>query len=149
MAKYGMNRVTLIGNLGRDPEVRYLDQGFALAKLRLACTENVRDLDGNYTDRTEWLNVTLWRKQAEFAGKFLRKGSSVCIEGRLVNRSWTTAEGESRSRLEVEGQKLILLDKPADSFAADVPDSDQSLDLSPPSLQPLPGEESEPDDLPF
>ena len=93
MAKYGLNQVTLIGNLGRDPELKYLDQGIALANLWIACTDRVRDKAGNYTDRTEWVSVNLWRGQAEIAGKYCRKGSTVCIEGRLVTRSWETPPG--------------------------------------------------------
>ena len=110
MAKYGLNQVTLIGNLGKDPELKYLDQGIAVANLRIACTESYRDRNGNNVDRTEWVSVNLWRGQAEIAGKYLRKGSTVCIEGRLSTRSWETPQGEKRSITEVEGRKLILLD---------------------------------------
>ncbi|MEM9718513.1 MAG: single-stranded DNA-binding protein [Bacteroidota bacterium] len=110
MAKYGLNQVTLIGNLGKDPEVKYLDQGVALASLWMACTERFRDKNGNYVDRTEWVSVNLWRAQAEIAGKYCRKGSTVCIEGRLITRSWETPQGEKRSRTEVEGRRIILLD---------------------------------------
>lgn len=111
MGKYGVNKVTIVGNLGKDPEVKYLDQGVALANLRIACTERFRTKDGTYTDRTEWISVTLWRAQAEIAGKYLRKGSSVYIEGRLITRSWETEDGQKRSRTEVEGTRLLLLDK--------------------------------------
>jgi single-strand DNA-binding protein len=139
MAKYGLNRVTLVGNLGKDPEVRHLEQGgIAVATLRMACTERFRDKEGAYSDRTQWVNVTLWRGQAELAGRYLHKGSTVCIEGRLIERTWETPEGEKRSRLEVEGTKLILLDRP--EFPAGDP------------MQPL-QDEHEPDiladDLPF
>ena len=110
MAKYGLNQVTLIGNLGKDPELRYLDQGIALVSLRLACTERFRDKTGNYVDRTEWVSVNLWRSQAEIVAKYCRKGSTICIEGRIISRSWETAEGEKRSRTEVEGRRVVLLD---------------------------------------
>ena len=110
MAKYGLNQVTLIGNLGRDPELKYLDQGVALASLWMACTERSRDKSGNYVDRTEWVSVNLWRGQAEIAAKYCRKGSTIGIEGRLVTRSWETPQGEKRSRTEVEGRRIILLD---------------------------------------
>ncbi len=112
MAKYGLNQVTLIGNLGRDPEIKYLDQGVALANLWLACSERYRDKSGNYQDRTEWVSVNLWRSQAEIVGKYCRKGSTVCIEGRLSTRSWETPQGEKRSKTEVEGTRVILLDPP-------------------------------------
>lgn len=110
MAKYGLNRVSLIGNLGADPELRYLDQGIALATLRMACTERSRDREGNYVDRTEWVEVNLWRSQAEIVGKYCRKGSTIYIEGRIVNRSWETPEGEKRYKTEIQGTKVILLD---------------------------------------
>ncbi|MDP5171774.1 MAG: single-stranded DNA-binding protein [Bacteroidia bacterium] len=110
MAKYGLNQVTLIGNLGKDPELRYLDQGIAATSLWLACTESYRDRNGNNADRTEWISVNLWRSQAEIAAKYCRKGSTVCIEGRLTSRSWETPQGETRRVTEVEGRRIILLD---------------------------------------
>ncbi len=110
MAKYGLNRVTLIGNLGQDPEIRYTDQGVAYTQISLACTEASRDKEGNYIDRTEWVRVTLWRGQADIAAKYLRKGSTVYIDGRLRTSSWETPQGEKRSRTDVEGTRLILLD---------------------------------------
>jgi len=110
MAKYGLNQVTLIGNLGRDPELRYTDKGVAVCSVALACTESYRDVNGNNVDRTNWINVVLWRGQAEILGKYCRKGSTICIEGRISTRSYTTAENETRYVTEVEGRKLVLLD---------------------------------------
>ena len=110
MAKYGLNQVTLIGNLGRDPELKYLDQGIAVANLWMACTDSYRDRNGNNVDRTEWVSVNLWRGQAEIAGKYCRKGSTICIEGRLTSRTWETPQGETRRVTEVEGRRIILLD---------------------------------------
>ncbi|MEL6673430.1 MAG: single-stranded DNA-binding protein [Bacteroidota bacterium] len=110
-----MNRVTLIGNLGRDPELKYLDQGIAVTNLWMACTESYRDKNGNNVDRTEWISVNLWRSQAEIAAKYCRRGSTVCIEGRITSRSWETPQGEKRRVTEVEGRRIILLDsRPAD-----------------------------------
>ncbi len=117
MAKYGLNKVTLIGNLGADPELRYLDQGIALATIRIACTERSRDREGNYVDKTEWVEVNLWRGNAEVVGKYCRKGSTVYIEGRIVNRNWETPEGKKRYKTEVQGNRVILLDsRPATGF---------------------------------
>lgn len=110
MGKYGLNKVELIGNLGQDPEVRYTDKGVMYANISLACTERFRDKEGNYVDRTEWVRVTLWRGQADIASKFLRKGSTVFVEGRLRNSSWETPQGEKRSRIDIEAVKMILLD---------------------------------------
>lgn len=110
MAKYGLNQVTLVGNLGRDPELKYLDQGIAVANLWMACTDSYRDRNGNNVDRTEWISVNLWRGQAEIAGKYCRKGSTICIEGRITSRTWETPQGETRRVTEVEGRRIILLD---------------------------------------
>ena len=163
MAKYGLNKVTLIGNLGRDPELRYLDQGVALATVRMACTERSRDKEGNYVDRTEWITVNLWRSQAEIVHRYCRKGSTICVEGRLRNQSWESPEGEKRSRLDVDGIRVILLDSrpegdPASEAANPVAKSSDSSPSS--SGTPSPGatssqaekpafEEGEEDDLPF
>ena len=152
MAKYGLNQVTLIGNLGRDPEIRYLDQGIAFTNLWIACTESYRDKSGNNVDRTEWVSVNLWRSQAEIAAKYCRKGSTVCIEGRLTTRSWETPQGEKRSRTEVEGRRLVLLDSrphSSEQTAFSSPVS-QTQGKNPPNenvLQPDQGEEL--DELPF
>jgi single-strand DNA-binding protein len=112
MAKYGLNKVSLIGNLGVAPAMSHTDQGVPYTRLRLALTERFRMRDGTYQDRTEWVDVTLWRAQAELAKRHLRKGSAVYIEGRLRNHSWETPQGERRSRLDIEGNRLILLDSP-------------------------------------
>lgn len=159
MAKYGLNRVTLIGNLGQDPEVRYLQTGVAVTSLRVACTEAFRDREGNYQDRTEWISVTLWRKQAEIAGRYLRKGSTVYLEGRIINRSWETETGEKRYKTEVEGTKLILLDPPPSRMNTQAVGQ---MTATPPSKQPPKTEPQTPqvdtseqtnndkfDDLPF
>lgn len=156
MAKYGLNQVTLIGNLGRDPEVKYLDQGVALANLWIACTERSRDKDGNYTDRTEWVSVNLWRSQAEIVGKYCRKGSTICVEGRLSTRSWETPQGEKRSKTEVEGTRVILLDPPPATgmAAASSPVAEYQQKPTPKATvstqeTPANNEEQPDDDLPF
>ena len=156
MAKYGLNQVTLIGNLGRDPEVRYLDQGIALANLWLACTDRYRDKDGNQVDRTEWVSVNLWRGQAEMVGKYCRKGSTICVEGRLTTRTWETPQGEKRSKTEVEGARVILLDPPPAAGMETASAPVAGYQQSPPSPQPpasvpkvATGNEEAPDDLPF
>ncbi len=110
MAKYGLNKVELIGNLGKDPEIKYLDQGIALTTVRIACTERSRTKDGTYIDRTEWISVNLWRSQAEIVAKYCRKGSTIFVEGRIRNQNWETPEGDKRSRMDIDATKVILLD---------------------------------------
>ena len=97
----GVNKVILIGNLGKDPEVRYLDSGIAVANFSLATTENYRNKEGEKVSQTEWHNVVLWRGLAEIAEKYLKKGSSVYIEGRIRNRKWEDKEGNTRYNNEI------------------------------------------------
>ena len=87
MAK-SVNKVILIGNLGKDPEVKYTPQGTAVARLTVATNERFKDKSGEWQDRTEWHNVVLWQRLAEIAGEYLKKGGKVYIEGRLQTRSW-------------------------------------------------------------
>jgi single-strand DNA-binding protein len=88
MAGKSLNKVQLIGNLGKDPEVKYTPQGTPVAKIALATNERFKDKDGNWQDRTEWHNVVLWQRLAEIAGEYLKKGGKVYVEGRLQTRSW-------------------------------------------------------------
>ena len=88
MAGKSLNRVQLIGNLGKDPEVKYTPQGTPVAKLTIATNERFKDKAGEWQDRTEWHNVVLWQRLAEIAGEYLKKGGKVYIEGRLQTRSW-------------------------------------------------------------
>lgn len=127
MAKYGLNRVMLIGNLGMDPELKYLDQGIALTTVRLALTDRVRNREGNYEDRTEWVSVNLWRAQAETVAKYCRKGSTIYVEGKLRMQSWETPQGEKRSRLDIDANKLILLDGRPQSAGTSTPQQTENL----------------------
>ena len=107
----GVNRVMLIGNLGRDPDVQYLEGNIAVAKFPLATTETFKDRAGKLISQTEWHTVVLWRGLAELAQKYLHKGSLVYIEGRLRTRSWEDKEGNKKFATEVVGDNLIMLDK--------------------------------------
>jgi single-strand DNA-binding protein len=162
MAKYGLNKVTLIGNLGQDPEYRQLDNGVSVARINIACTESFPDRStGTSVDKTEWFRVTLWRSQADIAHRYLRKGSSVFIEGRLRNHSWDTPQGEKRYSIEIDAARMILLDRAPEGSGSVPPfPSDPSLASSPASYgfgSPAPGAASAPspspappeDDLPF
>ena len=105
-----VNRVNLIGNLGKDPEVKYTPQGTPVAKLTIATNERFKDKSGEWQDRTEWHNVVLWQRLAEIAGEYLKKGGKVYIEGRLQTHSWDDKNtGQKKYMTEVVGSDLILL----------------------------------------
>ena len=107
----GLNRVTLIGHLGKDPEMQFLEGNVAVAKFSLATAETFKDKTGKLISQTEWHSIVLWRGLAELAQKYLHKGSLVYIEGRLKNRSWEDKEGNKKYATDIVGDNLILLDK--------------------------------------
>jgi single-strand DNA-binding protein len=110
MAGKSLNRVTLIGNLGKDPEVKFTPSGTPVAKITLATNERFKDKAGEWQDRTEWHNVVLWQRLAEIAGEYLKKGSKVYIEGRLQTRSWDDkTTNQKKYMTEVVAGDLILL----------------------------------------
>ncbi len=113
MAK-GLNRVTLLGNLGDDPEVRTTAQGTSVATLRIATSESYKDRSGEWQEITDWHRVILWDRLAETAEKYLKKGSKVLIEGRLKTRSYEK-DGETRYITEVNARRMIMLDSRPDS----------------------------------
>lgn len=106
-----LNKVMLIGHLGKDPEVKYLDGNNVVANFTLATTESYTGKDGNRVDQTEWHNVVAWRKLAEICEKFLKKGSFVYIEGSIRNRSWEDKEGNKKYTTEILAQDVVMLDK--------------------------------------
>jgi single-strand DNA-binding protein len=110
MAGKSVNKVILIGNLGKDPEVKYTPSGAPVAKLALATNERYKDKSGEWQERTEWHNVVLWQRLAEIAGEYLKKGGKVYIEGRLQTRSWDDKQtNQKRYMTEVVANDLVLL----------------------------------------
>jgi single-strand DNA-binding protein len=118
----GVNRVMLIGNLGKDPDMQFLEGNIAVAKFSLATTEAYKDRNGRLMTQTEWHTIVLWRGLAELAQKYLHKGSQVYIEGRLKTRSWEDKEGNKKFATEIVGDNLIMLDKRADGTVPGVDD---------------------------
>ena|SRR5690625_5023525 len=110
----GVNKVILVGNLGHDPEMQYLPGNIAVAKFSLATTESFKDKTGKQVSQTEWHKVVLWRGLAELAAKYLHKGSTVYIEGKLHTRSWEDKEMNRKQTTEIVGDNLIMLDKRGD-----------------------------------
>jgi single-strand DNA-binding protein len=137
-----VNKVILLGNLGRDPEVRFTQGGTPVANFTMATTERWNDPSGEKKEKTEWHRIVVWGKQAEIAGEYLRKGRPVFVEGSLQTREWTDRDGNKRYTTEVRAQRLQLLGRPDDRGPA-------------PGGGPAPDEAGEPsgafaeDDIPF
>lgn len=109
MAK-SVNKVILIGNLGKDPEIKYTPSGTAVAKFSLATNERYKDKSGEWQDRTEWHNIVAWQRLAEIVGEYVKKGNKLYIEGRLQTSSWEDKQsGEKKYRTEIVAQDLVLL----------------------------------------
>lgn len=145
----GVNRVMLIGNLGRDPDLQYLEGNIAVAKFPLATTETFKDKTGNLVSQTEWHTVVLWRGLAELAQKYLHKGSLVFIEGRLRTRTWEDKDKNRRFSTEIVGDNLVMLDKRKENgdFPGGTTDSHQ--DIPAPDISYDPNMGTTKDDLPF
>ena len=109
MAK-SVNKVILVGNVGKDPGVKYTPSGTALAKFSVATNERFKDKSGEWQDRTEWHNVLAWERLAEIVGEHVRKGAKIYIEGRLQTSSWEDRQsGEKKYRTEIVARDLVLL----------------------------------------
>ena len=104
-----VNKAILVGNLGKDPELRYTPSGTAVATFSLATTERYKDRDGNRQEKTEWHNIVAWRQLAEICGKFLHKGKQVYIEGKIQNRSYDDRDGNRRYITEIVADQMQML----------------------------------------
>lgn len=143
----GVNKVILIGRLGKDPEVRTLENGAMVANFTMATTEVYRDrVSGERKETTEWHNIVLWRQLAETASKFLHKGDQCYIEGKLRTRSWEK-EGVTRYTTEIVGDSLTLLGSRRDGAGSPQPGS--SVPAAPEKQDEAPAPSGGSDDLPF
>lgn len=142
----GVNKVILIGNLGRDPEVRHLENGAVVANFPIATTESYKDRKtGERITQTEWHNIVIWRGLAEVAEKYLKKGNSVYIEGKLRTRSWDDKEGVKRYTTEVIADNMTMLGGKNDS----APNSSTTQSTNNTSQTTETPFEDKTDDLPF
>ena len=129
-----VNKVILVGRLGKDPETRYMTNGEAVTNVSLATSENWKDKNGEKQERTEWHNLVFYRRLAEIAGEYLRKGSQIFVEGRIQTRKWQDKEGKDRYTTEIVVNEMQMLgsksggsssfevvDKPAASSSASKP----------------------------
>jgi len=127
-----VNKVILIGNLGKDPETRYMSNGEAVTNITLATTDTWKDKNGEKQEKTEWHRVTFYRKLAEIAGEYLKKGRSVYIEGSLATRKWTDKQGVERYTTEIIASDMKMLGNRGAGTGST--DSDESHDNhTPPS----------------
>ena len=141
-----VNKVILVGNLGQDPEVKYTAGGAAVTTLSLATSESWKDKDtGSDQERTEWHRVVLWRRLAEIAGEYLKKGSKVYIEGQLQTRKWEQ-DGQTRYTTEVIGRDMQFLDSRGNSSANNSSYEDTNQDMG---SQSMPDSGITDDDIPF
>jgi single-strand DNA-binding protein len=107
----GVNKVILIGNLGKDPELKYLEGNIARANFSLATSEFHKDKNGNKVEQTEWHNIVVWRTIAESAEKVLKKGTQIYVEGKLQTRQWIDKDGIKRNITEIVGESFLVLQK--------------------------------------
>jgi single-strand DNA-binding protein len=153
----GVNKVILIGNLGKDPEVRYSPNGGAIANITLATSESWKDKNtGEQVDKTEWHRVVFFRRLAEIAGEYLKKGSKVYIEGKLQTRKWQDQNGQDRWTTEVVANEMQMLDSKGGSSNFNQ-DPGANMDSGTSNYQPSSGGGAAPapamndfdDDIPF
>jgi single-strand DNA-binding protein len=145
----GINKVILIGNLGKDPEVRHLESGVMVANFPLATTETYKDRNtGEKRQVTEWHNIVLWRGLAEISERFLKKGNQVYVEGKLRTRSWQDQEGNTRYTTEVVADNMTMLGgRPAESNQA--PESVHTHEETASVSSNITAVDDDSDDLPF
>ena len=135
MARSGINKVILVGNLGQDPEVKYTAGGDAVTTLSLATSDSWKDKDsGQDQERTEWHRVVLWRRLAEIAGEYLHKGSKVYVEGQLRTRKWEQ-EGQTRYTTEIIARELQFLDSKNTTESPKTNDSQVETEKSLPEIE--------------
>ena len=153
----GVNKVILVGNLGKDPEVRYLESGSAVANVTLATTERYKDRNGNQVENTEWHDLEMWEGLAKIAEQYLKKGNSIYVEGKIKTDSWQDDQGVKKYRTRIRVQNMTMLGG-APSSSAGTPARESEPQAATPSQQapaatPPPAatvkEENSIDDLPF
>ncbi len=148
MGRGSVNRVFLIGNLGRDPDIRYTRDGKMVANLSVATNEQWINASGDRKESTTWHRIVAWGKLAEFAQQYLTKGTKIYILGRLANRQWVNKNGETRNSVEIVAREIVILSPKGENVvSADVPEEISSPDESSAFLD-SPPPDSE-DDVPF
>ena len=137
----GLNRVQIIGNLGRDPELRFTQEGSPVANFTVAVNDSWQSRSGEQRERTEWFRVVAWGRLAEIANEYLRRGRQVYVDGRLQTREWEDREGNARTTTELVAREMLMLG----GRDAEAPESTDTPSADPESVE----DEITPDDLPF
>ena len=143
------NKIIIVGNLGKDPELRYTPQGTAVCSFSVATNEKKKDKSGELQDVTTWFRVTLWNRQAENASKYLTKGSPVYIEGRLRVEEWTDRDGNNRYTLEVQGSDMQFISGGRSDDMSQEGPADTDLGTSESPARTAAASSSADDDIPF
>ena len=144
-----LNKVFLIGNLGRDPDIRYMPNGEAVVNFSIATSESWNDRQsGQRVERTEWHNITMYRRLAEIAGQYLKKGSQVYIEGRIQSRKYTDKDGIERTAYDIIGNEMKMLGS-RNASAGGAPFDDSNAYQAAPPAQPAQSYTAEPPAVPF
>ena len=145
----GVNKVILIGNLGKDPEVRYLESGSTVANVTLATTESYKDRNGNRVDNTEWHDLEMWDGLAKIAEQYLKKGSSIYVEGKIKSDTWQDEQGNNRKKTRIRVLNMTMLGGRNDSMGESRPQQptvNQNREVRPEEINQT---SDDTDDLPF
>ena len=143
----GVNKVILVGNVGKDPEIRNLEGGAKVAKFSLATSESYKKPDGTKVDTTEWHNIVLWRGLADVAERFVRKGSQIYVEGKIRSRTWDDKDGIKRYAIDIVGESMTLLGRKQEDPNASA--GTQEYSRTNMESPPVSSEPPTSDDLPF
>jgi single-strand DNA-binding protein len=148
-----VNKVILVGRLGRDPETRYTSAGQAVCNFSLATDESFKDRSGERQKRTEWHKIVVWGKQAEIAQQYLKKGAQIYLEGRIQSREWTDKEGQKRTSFEIVATNFRMLGSRSDSMGGgsrpSAPSGQFEADAPAPPMDDQAGPEVTDEDIPF
>lgn len=140
-----VNKAIIVGNLGKDPEVKFLTNGDAVCSFSIATTDSWKDKEGQKQEKTEWHNIVMYRKLAEIAGEYLKKGSPIYVEGSLQTRKWTNKEGQERYTTEIVANSMQMLGgKPQEKQQTQQEPQEDKYEAPKPSVE---GDDSE--DIPF
>ena len=140
----GLNKVMLIGNVGKDPEMRYTQNGKAVTTFTIACNRTFQGPEGDRREETDWFDVVTWERLAELCSQYLQKGRQAYVEGRLHTRSWEGPDGQKRYRTEVVAQTVLFLGSPGGGGQPRMQEAYEEAGVGSGS-----GEHVSPDDLPF